>query len=129
MDGTRPGRSPGLLSSLRQLATTFVGALQTRLELAVTELEEERVRLTRIAVLGVAAALFGAFGLAMFSFFLVVAFWDTHRLLVTGLLALFYFGAAFVAIGLAKQAVRDKPRLLGATIDELKKDRDHLSGT
>ncbi len=127
MDTTRPGESRGLFSSLRQLATTSVGLLQTRLELAVTELEEERIRLTRIAVLGVAALLFAVFGLAMLTFFVVAAFWDTHRLLVTALVSVAYFGLALVALVMMNKAVREKPPLLATTLAELRKDKAHLA--
>ena len=45
--GSRPGAgdSPGILHSLKMLGATLASAFHTRVELFVTELEEERERL------------------------------------------------------------------------------------
>src|SRR5439155_1667819 len=45
------GRSEGLLESLRNLARTFLAIVQTRIEIFASEIDEERTRLARIAVL------------------------------------------------------------------------------
>ena len=58
--------------------------------------------------------------------FLVVLFWDTNRLLAIGVLA-GVFAAAAAALGLAaRSAVARRPRLLSATLAELRKDRQEL---
>ena len=51
------GRAEGLFDSLRNLARTFVALVQTRIEIFASEIDEERTRLARIAVLAAAAAL------------------------------------------------------------------------
>jgi uncharacterized membrane protein YqjE len=51
------GRSEGLLDSLRNLAGTFLAIVQTRIEIFASEIDEERARLARIAVLAAVAAL------------------------------------------------------------------------
>lgn len=94
------GQSPGLVQSLRRLAATLIALLQTRLELLANELEEERVRLVQVLLWGCIALAFLLLGVVMLTLFVVVLFWDTHRVLVSGLLAL-----TFIAIGLAAVAV------------------------
>ena len=93
------GRSEGLLDSLRNLARTFIAIVQTRIEIFASEIDEERARLARIAVLAAVAALCIALAVVLLVFFLVVLFWDTNRLLAIGVLA-----GAFAAGGIAALA-------------------------
>ena len=78
------GRSEGLLDSLRNLARTFIAIVQTRIEIFASEIDEERTRLARIAVLAAVAALCIALSVILLVFFLVVLFWDTNRLVAIG---------------------------------------------
>lgn len=123
---TRGGEPPaGLMQSLRNLAATALGVVQTRLELLVSEIEEERLRVVQLLVWGAAALLFLAFALLMFTFVIVAAFWETHRVAAAAVL-----GVAYLAIGVAfARGARQRahrPRLFSATMGELTKDRDKL---
>jgi uncharacterized membrane protein YqjE len=125
--GQGAAESPGLLASLRRLASSLAGALQTRLELFATEIEEERVRLARLLLLGVIASFFLALGMLTLTLFFIVLFWDTHRLLVTGLLAVIYFSAGLaVAYALRREAAAGS-QLFSASLSELAKDRERLN--
>lgn len=116
--------SPGLMGSLRHLLSTLTSIVSTRLELLANELQVERLRLVRMLIL-LLSALF-CFGLAILLLvaFVVVLFWDEHRLAAIGGLA-----AAFLALGallaglLRKQA---QTRLFSASLAELAKDREQL---
>src|SRR6476661_7859157 len=90
------GRSEGLLESLRNLARTSLAIVQTRIEIFASEIDEERTRLARIALLAVVAAFCLGLAVILVVFFLVVLFWDTDRLLAIGVLA-----GAFAAGGIA----------------------------
>ena len=125
--GPDAAQSPGLLASLRNLAATAVGILQTRLELLATEVEEERLRLLQIVFWAVIAVLFLVLGILMATLFFVVLLWDTHRVLVTGMLAALYL-ALGVVIGLAvRSRARAKSKLFSASLAELAKDREQLT--
>ena len=115
----------GLTQSLRNLGATALGVLKTRAELLVTEIEEERLRILELLVWGVAAALFLVFGLVMLSLAVVVAFWDTHRLLAAVVLGAAYVVIAVVLFLIARSRVQ-RPRLFTASLEELAKDRDRL---
>ena len=54
----RAARAASLLSSLKRMFVTLLEVVQTRLELASTELEEERARLQEIAIYGLVAVFF-----------------------------------------------------------------------
>ena len=122
------GRSEGLLDSLRNLARTFLAIVQTRVEIFASEVDEERTRLARIAVLAAVAALCIALAVVLLVFFLVVLFWDTNRLVAIGVLAgVFAIGGIAACLGL-RAAISQRPKFLSATLAELRKDRTKLEG-
>lgn len=126
-DATDEVKSRGLFASLRHLLATLIGTARTRLALLQVELEEEKLRLTGIAILAAAAAFFIALAIVVFTFFLVLLFWDTHRVLATGLIAATYL---IIGIGLAVAARRRaaaKSTLFAASLAQLDADREHLT--
>ncbi len=126
-EGAPAGQAPGLLQSLRNLLATLVALLQTRLELLATELEEERLRIGQVLLWGCVALVFLVLGAVMLTLFLVVLFWDTHRVLVSGLLALTYLAIGVAAAGMARSRAQARSRLFSASLAELGKDREHLT--
>ena len=116
-------RNPGLRAALKRLAAAGVGVLSTRAELLTLELTEERDRLAQRLALAAAGGLVLAFGVMFAGAFVVVLFWDTHRLWAIALVALAHFGAGAFLLMKAKNVGRDAPPLFAASIEELKKDR------
>jgi uncharacterized membrane protein YqjE len=120
------GRAVGVLDSLRKLGSNVLAAVQTRLELVATDIEEERAWIGRITALVALAAFCVALAVNLAVLFLVVLFWDSNRLLAIGVLA-GVFGGLAVALALAaRSAAARRPRLFSATLAELRKDRDDL---
>ena len=97
MTDTVPGASKGLLESLSNFASTLVGILHTRFSLASTELEEYRAHVFALLILALVAVFFIGLGVVLATILLVVAFWDSDRLLVLGLLTGFYLAVGVVA--------------------------------
>lgn len=119
--------SSGLLASVRTLGSTVIAAVQTRLELLATEVEDERIRLTRLWLLATIALFLFALSVLTATLFVIALFWDTHRLLAIGVLfVLFVLGGCAVAWQARKES-RAKPRLFSTSLNELAKDREHLS--
>ncbi|HUP96100.1 MAG TPA: phage holin family protein [Burkholderiales bacterium] len=120
-------RTGGLGAALRRLGATFFALLHTRIELLTTELQRERVRITRLLLLLIVALFFLTLGAITLTVFVIALFWDTHhRLLAIGLLTLLYLG---VAVGLALFAKREAARSMSpfsASLAQLKKDREQL---
>ena len=116
----------GLFGSVRSLAAHALELLQNRVELLLTEIEEEKERLLRTLALGAAAFLLLGAGLIFLSIFLTVLFWDEHRLLVLGLLSAFFLGTGLLALWGARRQTRRKSRLLGSSLGELTRDRAAL---
>jgi uncharacterized membrane protein YqjE len=120
------GGSKGLLESLTMLAATLVAIAHTRLDLLSTDLEEERAHLFSLLVSALAALFCLGVGVVLATLLLVVAFWDTHRFLVLGALAVCFLAVGMAAWGFAVHKARTKPRLFSASLSELLKDRQQL---
>ena len=94
--------------------------------LLASDLEEQGARLAQVAVLAALAAFCLALAAVLAVFFIIILLWDEHRLLATGVLfAMFTAGAAVFGL-LARSALAARPRLLAGTLDELRKDAEHL---
>ena len=121
------GGEPGFFDSLRAVINDFTALLHTRLELASTEFEEEMERLKQTLLLGAISLVSIALGMVLLTFFIVVVFWDTHRLLVLGGLAAFYMAVGVIAALVAKNKAAAIPKFLSVTIAEFGKDRERMS--
>jgi uncharacterized membrane protein YqjE len=118
--------SSGIRAGTLSLAATLLDIGHTRLQLAATELEEERLRLVQQCLFATGALLFGAVGLLLTSAWIVLASPPELRLLVLGGL----IGACLLlaALGLWRwlHLATHKPPLLQTTLAELRKDMASL---
>lgn len=122
-------RAPGgALASLRALGATLADAAATRIELAVVELREEGERRKALVILGVAGGVFLAMGLLLATFFVVVLFWETHRLAAIGAMTLLYLAIGAAAFARLRAKSRAAPPPFEVTLRELAADRDMLRG-
>jgi len=127
MDADEPPRAGGLRDALGRLAEGALGALRTRAELAGVELVAERERLfLRLALIagGVVAL---AFALLFAGAFVVVLFWDTHRLQAIAGVALAHAIVGAWLVNRARAIGRAAPAPFAQTLAELDKDRARLS--
>jgi uncharacterized membrane protein YqjE len=124
---SQPGPGSGILQSLRNLAATAVALVQTRLDLLVTELEEERVRLLQV-LFWAAGALFAiVLGVLLLVMLVVVLFWDSHRIAALAVLAGLFLAAGAAMAAAVGARIRERPRMFSATLAELGKDRESLT--
>lgn len=119
----------GLRHTIAQAAGDIVSMLRTRVELFGVEFNLEKSRLFKL--LGLAAMAFVFLLLAAFvaTFLLIAVYWDTpHRLLVIGLIAVFYamVGATLIALIIRRLNSGSVP--FQATTQELARDVKMLSG-
>jgi uncharacterized membrane protein YqjE len=118
--------SSSFLQSFRAVLGSLSSALHTRLELFLTELEEERERLKYLLVLTFLIVFGLSFGFILFTIFLVALFWEQGWIAAIGGLSLFYFVVAVGAALKLRSTILRRPGLFPATLAELGKDRDHL---
>jgi len=121
-----PSHTEGLLDSLRNLAKTFVALVETRIEIFASEIDEERTRLARIVLLAVIAAFCLGLALVLLVLLIAVVFWDSNRLLAIGVITAIFALGALAALVALRKALRQQPKLLAATLAELRKDQREL---
>lgn len=126
MSDNTSNSSKGLLDSLTVLAGSLVSIARTRLELLSIDLEEDRIHLLSVVLLSLAALFSLVVGVVLVAILLVVIFWESHRLLVLGSLAVFFLVTGLVACGFAVHKTKTKPRLFTASLLELFKDNQQL---
>ena len=125
-----PARGGGLFVSLRRLLGTVFELAQVRLELLLTEYEQEKLRIFGALLwAGVGLLLLGV-GLVLLAAFVVVLFPEERRALALGLLMLLFLGGG---AGLLRLALNKLSAPLGnplaASGAELERDRAGLSAS
>lgn len=122
---TSQGPARGVLSTAQRIVTIIVGMVETRLRLAVVELEEEKANVIQLLMMAGITLLFTAFGLMTL---LVLLFWaidPAYRLMALGVTTAVLLGLALIgAIWTITKARRST--LLGATRHQLEIDRELL---
>ena len=116
----------GLLGSVKRLAATLASIVSTRLELLANELQEERLRLTQMFLFALFALFCFGMGVLLFTAFIVVLFWDEHRLVALGALSGVFFASGLWAALLLRGKAQEKSRLFSASLAELARDREQL---
>ena len=108
---------------MKVLAATLLAIAHTRLELLSTELEEQRVWLSSMLVWTLIALFCAGVGVVLATLFVVIALWDTHRLLALGIPAILFLLGAALAWLIVLGKARAKPRVFETSLGELSKDR------
>jgi len=121
------GQGAGLMDSVKRLASTLVSIISTRLELLANELQEERLRLMQMLLFALSALFFIGMGVLLLTIFIVVLFWDEHRLVVLGGLCILFFILGALMAMLLRNKAQSKPGLFSASISELAKDKEQLN--
>lgn len=113
--------APGLLTLVRRLSGTFVGALQNRAELLSIEWQEERARLTELLVWTIILVFLALMGVVLLTGTILLLCPDKIRVYVAaGFTVLYFLGAVGVWLFL-KRLLKREP--FADTVDQVKKDR------
>jgi uncharacterized membrane protein YqjE len=115
-----------LFESMRSLLTTSLSLVHTRVELIGVELEQELWRLRSLLIWGFAAMLLALMAIGFAGIALIVTFWDTHRELVSALVAGGFALLTLLALALVLRAAKSRPRMFEGTLRELERDLDAL---
>ena len=113
-------------TSLKRMSGLAWQGLEYRFELLVTEIREDRRRLIWAAILGQVALLAAFMVFICLNVLVLEIFSDTHRIAVAAILCGFYLLAAVVAFLLMKRHLKGAAHPFGATLEELRKDREAL---
>ncbi len=122
-----PEASPRLMESIKRLLSTLTSIVSTRLELLANELQEERLHLTQMLFFALFALFCFGVGVLLLAAFIVVLFWDEHRLAVLGTLSMVFFALGMLTTMLLRSRMEAKSKLFSVSLAELAKDREYLN--
>jgi uncharacterized membrane protein YqjE len=111
----------GLLATGKRILRSVGDLVQSRLELFLLELKEERIRLLDALLLVAACGVCALMTLALLTFTLVVIFWEYRVLVLVGL-TLAYGAGAVASFWTLRNRLRAW-QSFAATLDQIKKDR------
>ena len=117
----------GLLDSLKTLTATVVAMAYNRLHLLSADIEIARERIFSLFITVIVALFFLCFGALLLSLFIVVIFWDTHRLLALGTVTGLFIGVGSILLIRAMSAIKKMPATFEASLAELAKDHEQLT--
>jgi uncharacterized membrane protein YqjE len=121
-------RDESLSASLHRLGQSLLGSLATRLEILSTELGDERLNLTTLALVALTVLFCLQVGLIFAILFLVLVVAPEHRPLAVGVAALVMLLAAGGGALWLRAWLKSRPPLFATTVAELRKDRERLKG-
>lgn len=125
MDATPPTPSRRG-SSPRRFAGALLGLLQGHIALFAEELKEQQSHTLSLLVLTSLSLVFGLLLIIGLSAALLIAFWESHRLLVISGLCGFYALSLISALIALLLRIRNAPAPFSASLEELSRDREQL---
>lgn len=116
----------GLLGSLKSLAALMVAIAHNRLSLLSTDLEIAREQLVSVLIMVLIALFSLCFGALLLAIFIVVIFWDTHRLLALGGVTGLFIVVGSICMWRVLRAIKAMPATFEASLEELATDFQQL---
>ncbi len=114
------------MASARRLLSTLTSIASTRLELLANELQEERLRLTRMLFFVLSALFCFGVGVLLLTIFIVLLFQNEYRLVALGVLSVLFLGLGALMVMLLRGETETGSKLFSASLAELTKDREQL---
>jgi uncharacterized membrane protein YqjE len=116
------------VGAIRGLLATGLDALRTRLDLAAVEVELYLIRAVQMVLWAIAAVACALLALVFGLVSIVVALWDTHRMvgLLGGTVLFLVLAITFGAIG--ARTFRGRPPMLDGTLQQLEHDHQSARG-
>jgi uncharacterized membrane protein YqjE len=115
-----------MLGPVKDFARTLLSFVLTRTRLAATELEEQALRLIEILAWLAVALFFIGIAIVFAAVLVVLLFWDSNRVLAAALLTTLFVSVGAGAALISRRLLRERPKLLAATLAELERDRETL---
>jgi len=126
MSENTPHSAEGLLGSLKSMTALAVAIAHNRLNLLSTDLEVAREKTVSVLIMVLVALFCICFGALLLTLFIVVIFWDTHRLIALGGVAGLFVLIGVVCLLRVIKALKAMPATFEASLAELAKDYKQL---
>jgi uncharacterized membrane protein YqjE len=118
-----------ITAAVGRIGAGLLAMVGTRLELAAIEVREEARHALGSLALALLAALLAGGACMLAAMFVIVLFWDSHRLLAVGAMAASFAVAALVIVLKVRAGFAARPPLLSATLAELRRDAEFVKAT
>ena len=125
--GERVSAGIGMIGGLKGTTQSILAWAENRLALLAVEIEAEKYRLISLLLTALSALFFLGFGLLFGIAALALAFWETHRELVLGGVAIAFLLIGFILLMVLNSQRKQPSELFSTSIDELKKDQQAFS--
>lgn len=112
---------------IRRSVANLLGLLRIRLELASLELQDVIDHTVRALAMAVGGALLVCAGAVFGAVALVVAFWETHRVLALVGVAVLLSGAGLAVLLLMHRQSRDRAPIFKESVAQLEQDHRRMS--
>lgn len=119
------GEREGLFSALKNLLATLLAIGKTRVELLVTEIEEEKYRLIALLVRALGVVVLFSLAVLLAVFAVASAFWE-QRVWVFAVFALLFAAVAVWLLRAVQRQATQPSKLFRASLAELETDMAHL---
>lgn len=119
------GPGKGLINIGQRMVTTLVSIVETRVRLAIVELEEEKANLIQMLLMVGLTMLFTAFGLMSLMILVIVAVEPQYRLMAIAITTGVLFALALI-LGIWVIVKSRRSTLLSSSREELSTDRKLL---
>ncbi|ATA25438.1 hypothetical protein BIY26_05635 [Brenneria goodwinii] len=121
-DKQRQGPASGAIASAQRIITILVSMVETRVRLAVIELEEEKANLIQLIIMAGLTLLFATFGLMSLIALIIWGVDPQYRLFALGCITATLLGLSII-LGIWTLLKVRRPTLLKSTRKELETDR------
>lgn len=111
----------------RRVLASLLGTVRVRLALAGIELQEEVDHVVRAIAMALAGTLLLCIGLTFAAIAVIVALWESHRVLALTGFAMLFTGAGSVFLWCLARVSRDRPPMFAETIAQFEEDRRRLA--
>lgn len=112
----------GLLGSLKSITALAVAIAHNRLNLLSTDLEIAREQTVSVLMMVLVALFCLCFGALLLALFVVVIFWDTHRLIALGSMTGLFMLIGGICLWCVIKVLKAMPATFEASLAELAKD-------
>lgn len=115
-----------LFSAVGRIASTLVAMVGTRLELAAVEFQGDARRLLGYLAWSLLAVFLAAGSILLAALFVILLFWETHRLQAVAAMAVLLAAGAGAILLSVRSKLNAQTPLFADTLAELRKDVDYL---
>ncbi len=115
-----------ILKTLKRFTFSSLDIVRTRLEIASLDVKEARIRFITALITGAFAFLLIAISIIIGIFMLVVTFWETNLLFVTGILTFVCAAGGVTLFVIMFKRLKNGPGFFDGILTELERDMDAI---